>query len=177
MTSASAFDAPLPPYATRSNPFWSRNVLRSEKFLMSTECPVFKSAFVTATLLIFASCAREQRTLREPPANRELPRRTTESELHPGGPNLPKMPITGTYEGNAFAINEGQRLFNWYNCSGCHANGGGGMGPPLIDNYWIYGSEPNNVHESILQGRPNGMPAWEGRIPDYQVWQLVAYVR
>jgi len=51
------------------------------------------------------------------------------------------------------------------------------MGPALIDNYWTYGSEPENIHETILRGRPNGMPAWEGRIPDFQVWQLVAYVR
>jgi cytochrome c oxidase cbb3-type subunit III len=123
------------------------------------------------------SCSREERTLREPPANRELPRRSVESELRPGGAALPIMPVSGNYEGNAFSISEGQRLFGWYNCSGCHANGGGGMGPPLIDSTWIYGSDPENVRESILRGRPNGMPAWEGRIPDYQVWQLVAYVR
>jgi len=28
-----------------------------------------------------------------------------------------------------------------------------------------------------VQGRPNGMPAFGGRIPDDQLWQLVAYVR
>jgi cytochrome c oxidase cbb3-type subunit 3 len=33
------------------------------------------------------------------------------------------------------------------------------------------------VAASILQGRPNGMPAFAGRIPEDQVWQLVAYVR
>ena len=30
---------------------------------------------------------------------------------------------------------------------------------------------------SILDGRPNGMPAFRGRIPGPQVLQLVAYVR
>jgi cytochrome c oxidase cbb3-type subunit 3 len=138
----------------------------------------FRGKYLLLTLaLTVGACSREQRTFREPPPNRELPQRTVESELRPGGPSRPKMPVTGNYEGNAYAINEGQRLFNWYNCSGCHANGGGGMGPPLIDDYWIYGSEPDNIHETILEGRPNGMPAWAGRIPDYQVWQLVAYVR
>jgi cytochrome c oxidase cbb3-type subunit III len=126
---------------------------------------------------LLTACAREERQLNEPPPNRELPRRTAESELRPGGPSLPRMPVTGNYEGNAFSISEGQRLFNWYNCSGCHANGGGGMGPALMDNYWIYGNQPDNIHETILRGRPNGMPAWEGRIPEYQVWQLVSYVR
>ena len=30
---------------------------------------------------------------------------------------------------------------------------------------------------TIVEGRPNGMPSFGGRIPDEQVWQLVAYVR
>jgi cytochrome c oxidase cbb3-type subunit III len=28
-----------------------------------------------------------------------------------------------------------------------------------------------------VKGRPNGMPAWSGRIPEYQIWQIVAFVR
>jgi cytochrome c oxidase cbb3-type subunit 3 len=42
---------------------------------------------------------------------------------------------------------------------------------------WIYGGEPANLFDTIVKGRPNGMPTWGGRIPEYQVWQLVAYVR
>jgi len=42
---------------------------------------------------------------------------------------------------------------------------------------WIYGSEPANVFDTIVKGRPNGMPAWGGRIPEYQIWQIVGYVR
>ena len=72
---------------------------------------------------------------------------------------------------------EGQRLFGWYNCAGCHANGGGGMGPPLMDDEWIYGSSPENIYTTIVQGRPNGMPSFAGKIPTPQVWMLVAYVR
>ncbi len=66
---------------------------------------------------------------------------------------------------------------NWYNCIGCHANGGGGIGPPLIKQQWIYGGEPANIFDTIVKGRPNGMPAWGDRIPEYQIWQIVAYVR
>jgi cytochrome c oxidase cbb3-type subunit 3 len=51
------------------------------------------------------------------------------------------------------------------------------MGPPLIDDKWIYGSDPASVFATIMEGRPNGMPSWRGRIPDYEVWRLVAYVR
>jgi cytochrome c oxidase cbb3-type subunit 3 len=78
---------------------------------------------------------------------------------------------------NAYAISQGKTLYNNYNCSGCHANGGGGMGPPLVDEKWIYGSEPEQVFATIVEGRPNGMPSWRGRIPDYQIWQIVAFVR
>jgi cytochrome c oxidase cbb3-type subunit 3 len=55
--------------------------------------------------------------------------------------------------------------------------GGGSIGPALMDDRWIYGAEPRNVYETVVEGRPNGMPSFRNRIPDQQVWQLVAYVR
>src|SRR5437763_530975 len=79
--------------------------------------------------------------------------------------------------GNAYAVSQGQQLFEQYNCSGCHFHGGGGIGPALMDDEWIYGSSPANIYTSIAEGRPNGMPSWGGHIPDYQIWQLVTYVR
>ncbi len=51
------------------------------------------------------------------------------------------------------------------------------MGPPLMDANWIYGSQPQNIHDTIVEGRPNGMPSFRGKIPDQQIWELVAYVR
>jgi len=81
------------------------------------------------------------------------------------------------YEGNAYAISQGQQLYEQYNCVGCHFHGGGGIGPPLMDEEWIYGSSPANIYESIAEGRPNGMPSFGGHIPEFQIWQLVAYVR
>ena len=80
-------------------------------------------------------------------------------------------------EGNAYSISEGQRLFNWYNCSGCHSQGGGGIGPPLMSSNLLYGSAPENIYDTIVKGRPQGMPSWGGRIPQNQIWQIVAYVR
>ncbi|MBV9403811.1 MAG: c-type cytochrome, partial [Acidobacteriaceae bacterium] len=58
-----------------------------------------------------------------------------------------------------------------------HSQGGGGIGPPLIKTEWIYGGEPENLFDTIVKGRPNGMPSWGGRIPEYQIWQIIAYVR
>jgi cytochrome c oxidase cbb3-type subunit 3 len=80
-------------------------------------------------------------------------------------------------EDNAYAVSEGKRLYNAWNCSGCHFQGGGGIGPPLMDDQWIYGSQPENIFETIVEGRPNGMPSFGGRLGNDQVWQLVAYVR
>lgn len=51
------------------------------------------------------------------------------------------------------------------------------MGPPLMDDEWIYGHRPEQIYASIVQGRPEGMPTFRGRLNVHQVWQLVAYVR
>lgn len=81
------------------------------------------------------------------------------------------------YADNAWAMAEGKRLYVWFNCNGCHGHGGGGMGPPLMDSTWIYGHELEDIFATIVQGRPNGMPSFKDRIPEYMVWQLAAYVR
>ena len=74
-------------------------------------------------------------------------------------------------------MSEGKRLYENFNCVGCHAHGGGGMGPALMDAKWLYGSAPEQVFATIVEGRPNGMPSFRGKIVDYQLWQIVAYVR
>jgi cytochrome c oxidase cbb3-type subunit 3 len=86
-------------------------------------------------------------------------------------------PRAAKYYDNADAVTTGKRLFQQYNCSGCHSNGGGGMGPSLMDDEWIYGGRLEQIHQTLVEGRPNGMPAWGGKIPDEQLWQLAAYVR
>ena len=74
-------------------------------------------------------------------------------------------------------IAAGRQLFQAYNCVGCHFNGGGGMGPALMDDNWIYGSSMENIASTIREGRPNGMPTFRGMVSGDQVWQLAAYVR
>ena len=102
-----------------------------------------------------------------------------DSPLAPGvGASLvTNDPRAAQYYNNVEAVNTGKRLFGQYNCSGCHSNGGGGMGPDLMDGAWIYGSRLSQIHETLVDGRPNGMPAWGGKIPDQQLWQLAVYVR
>jgi cytochrome c oxidase cbb3-type subunit 3 len=125
---------------------------------------------------MLVSCKREERGFRvQPPAAEKLSAATM-SDLHPGGGPTPPSTSNG-YEESAYAISEGQKLYASMNCVGCHFHGGGGIGPPFIDNQWIYGSDPKQIFASIVEGRPNGMPAFRGKIPDYQVWQIVGYVR
>jgi cytochrome c oxidase cbb3-type subunit 3 len=141
-------------------------------------CSRFLSVLpIASAVLALISCQRERRDLRPEPARLAIfADAARQSELLPGGPETEKT-VSNPYDGSAFAISEGKRLYNWYNCSGCHFAGGGGIGPPLIKEEWIYGGEPANLFDTIVKGRPNGMPAWGGRVPEYQVWQLVAYVR
>lgn len=126
-----------------------------------------------ALLLTIAGCEREQRTLQQPPSASEVVKVARMNELV--GADAPSAP--NPFEGNAQALADGKRYYDWFNCSGCHAQGGGGTGPALMDDIWIYGSEPGNIVASILQGRPNGMPSFSGRLTETQGWQLAAYVR
>lgn len=81
------------------------------------------------------------------------------------------------FEENAYAVSQGKRWYRWFNCNGCHANGGGDSGPPLLDDEWRYGGSAAQIVATLRQGRPNGMPSFEGRLSDQQFWQLAAYVR
>jgi len=87
-------------------------------------------------------------------------------------------PLANPYERDPQRIAEGGKLFIAYNCLDCHgAEGSGAMGPSLQDGRWHFGGTAGEVFQSIYEGRPDGMPAWGGRIPDDQIWRLVAYVR
>src|SRR4051812_32330165 len=97
-----------------------------------------------AFTLSFGGCEREDRRLRERGPAVQASGGAIMSTLQPGAP-APKGPPSPHYEVNAYAIGEGYRLYNWFNCVGCHANGGGGMGPALMDDAWIYGSEPEQI--------------------------------
>ena len=144
-----------------------------------------RSREFVALLVIVASiagCEREERRFSEPRGD-HVTLTTPVTDLEAGGEASPPGgqadPAAGRspYDENAFAVSEGQRLYEWFNCSGCHAHGGGAIGPALMDSVWVYGGEPDQIYATIVQGRPNGMPSFGARIPRQQVWQLVAYVR
>lgn len=127
-------------------------------------------------LIAVPACEREARRYQELPAAASRPGSTAVTDLEPGAPSV-GMPVLSPYQENAYGIAEGKRLYFAFNCNGCHAQGGGGIGPALMDRRWIYGSEPDQIYSTISQGRPNGMPAFGGKVPSQQIWQLVAYVQ
>ena len=132
--------------------------------------------FVLVAMLASAGCERERRGYRDLPAGASAIPTVQTSELQAG----PKTsdPMVSTYQENRWAVSQGQSFYNQFNCSGCHApGGGGGMGPPLNDAEWIYGSDPENIFATVIEGRPNGMPSFRGKIGNSQIWQLAAYVR
>jgi cytochrome c oxidase cbb3-type subunit 3 len=140
------------------------------------------TGFCVLALLLLAACEREERHFQAERHNAGAGETALRQSI-----NQPAMALSGhvrppehnvsMYDDNAYAIAEGKRLYRWYNCSGCHFNGGGGIGPPLMDSEWRYGSDPASLFASITQGRPNGMPSYGGHLPDDQVWKIVAYVR
>lgn len=142
---------------------------------MCSRFPINTAFLVSA--LVLAGCHKGTQPAR--PAEQAEHQGVIDTALDPGvGHSL----VTGDaraamYYNNAEAVNTGKRLFNQYNCSGCHSNGGGGMGPNLMDDEWIYGSRLEQIHQTLVEGRPNGMPAWGGRVPDQQLWQIATYVR
>jgi cytochrome c oxidase cbb3-type subunit 3 len=131
-----------------------------------------------ASTLALAACQREERDTRPQSALGSGQQPAPVTTLEPGGerPSLGDNKAA-SFEANAFHLSEGKRLFSWFNCSGCHANGGGGMGPALMDQKWIYGDSIESIHATIRDGRPNGMPRFRDKIPDDQIWELAAFVR
>jgi cytochrome c oxidase cbb3-type subunit 3 len=131
---------------------------------------------VVAVAVLAAACQRQPRLT--PPAG-NLTERHQVTERRAGPP--PETPAPDAAERrdapDEETLAEGRTFYNLYNCAGCHAAGGGAIGPALMDDEWIYGFEPADIFASIVEGRANGMPSFRNKVPDYQVWQLVAYVQ
>jgi cytochrome c oxidase cbb3-type subunit 3 len=62
-------------------------------------------------------------------------------------------------------------------CAACHGeNGKGSVGPDLTKSKYIYGKSRIDIAKSITEGRPNGMPAFNGQINPEQVEGLVEFL-
>lgn len=73
---------------------------------------------------------------------------------------------------------QGRRLFKG-RCSVCHgAEGGGGIGPNLTDDYWLHGGKTLDIARTVVYGVPQkGMISWKSQLSPEQVGQIVGYVK
>ena len=137
--------------------------------------PGLVALFVMLAALLLG-CEREARRFKDPATPTQMSRDWLAAQRHgSAGADAPAAP--NPYVGNAWAVSEGKRLYGQMNCNGCHARGGGDIGPALKDDAWIYGGRAGDVFVSIVDGRPNGMPSYGGRLSLQQAWQLVSYVQ
>jgi len=64
------------------------------------------------------------------------------------------------------------------NCATCHGSDGrGAVGfPNLTDADWLYGSEPETIKQTIMEGRMSVMPPWGDALGAQGVEDVIAYV-
>lgn len=75
-------------------------------------------------------------------------------------------------------IKAGEKIFTT-NCVACHmADGGGGIGPNLTDEYWILGGGIKNVFKTISEGGRDGkgMVAWKQILKPAEMAQVSSYI-
>lgn len=134
-----------------------------------------RAALITA--LALAGCQKTDKWAEAPGPSGALP--TLQAAVGPvPGPGNGALGPANPYADDARSPQAGRTLFVRFNCSGCHGGrAGGGMGPSLRDQTWLYGSSDSAIFASIAQGRGNGMPAWGTKLPAQQIWQLVSYIK
>src|SRR5689334_73982 len=89
-------------------------------------------------------------------------------------------PGTNPFSTNIDAVIEGRAIYLKYGCAGCHGmGGGGGMGKPLIDDEWRFGSDDATLFKLIRGEIPNQtMPNAIGKtLTDDEIWKALMYVR
>jgi cytochrome c oxidase cbb3-type subunit 3 len=81
-------------------------------------------------------------------------------------------------DNNAAVLASGKALFT-QNCVACHsANGQGGVGPNLTDEYWIHGGKITDVFKVIKYGVPEkGMISWEKQLSPKQISDVSNFIK
>lgn len=131
-----------------------------------------------ALAVMMASCGGPE-AAPEPPATwLAEPLSAVRTSAITAGIDRPPLEIKNPYTDDPGALAQGRQLYNGFNCAGCHGgSGGGGMGPPLADQDWIYGGSDAQIYATIVQGRPNGMPSFGHALTGEAIWKLAAYVK
>ena len=131
---------------------------------------------LVAVAVLGVACQRQPR-LTPPAGNLTERHQVTERRAGPPPDTPPPDAAERRDAPDEETLTEGRTFYNLYNCAGCHAAGGGAIGPALMDDEWIYGDGLDNIFYTIVEGRPQGMPAFRGRIPDGQIRSIAQYVQ
>ncbi|TDB61123.1 cbb3-type cytochrome c oxidase N-terminal domain-containing protein [Arundinibacter roseus] len=75
-------------------------------------------------------------------------------------------------------LKEGGVIFQ-EKCAACHAaDGGGGVGPNLTDDYWIHGGDVKDVFKTVKYGVPEkGMISWEKQLKPLDMQKVSSYIK
>jgi cytochrome c oxidase cbb3-type subunit 3 len=74
-------------------------------------------------------------------------------------------------------LETGKKVWDRLNCATCHAaDGGGGIGPNLTDEYWLYGGSVKDIFKTVKYGANNGMKAWENDMSAVEMQQVSSYI-
>lgn len=91
-------------------------------------------------------------------------------------PAVKEAPASNPYAGSAAAAAEGKAIYSSY-CAACH--GENLMEPAVgvdLRGDLKYGDYDATVFESIVNGRPNGMPPFGQQLGDDRIWKVVTYL-
>jgi mono/diheme cytochrome c family protein len=115
--------------------------------------------------------------------------------------STPRGQLQNPYIDVVAVAEQGRKLFQAYDCGGCHGGGGGGgMAAPLTNEIWIYGSDDDTLFRLISLGSGSLSPgnAFQkqgfvrkgsenvvGPMPPYgeiirtddDVWKIIAWIR
>ncbi len=81
------------------------------------------------------------------------------------------------YSDDADIIAAGKKIFDGQ-CASCHlADGGGMIGPNLVDEYWLHGGGIQDIYTTIEVGVPEkGMISWKGVLSPEQIKEVSFYI-
>ena len=84
---------------------------------------------------------------------------------------------TAIFDESAGALASGKTIFEG-NCAACHAaDGGGGVGPNLTDEYWLHGNSIKDVFSVIKYGVVSkGMVPWQDQLSPEEIQQVASFV-
>lgn len=108
--------------------------------------------------------------------------------------NAEKGSLKSPYADYASVAEEGRKVYLAAGCNGCHGMGGGGMGPPLTNEVWVYGKDDDTLFRLIALGSDElqkqgysrkgsenvvgPMPPFGGIVKsDDDMWKIIAWIR